>query len=136
VRELTAHARLTRAAGILAVLGFTALMACGRADRVEVSAASASPPPAAAPPAADVSSFQGTVAAVDPASGDVTVRVQIVWTPVIKTDPQDRVVTVDGETQWVPARADLQVGEDLQVKARAAADGRWQALQIQLFDLD
>jgi hypothetical protein len=131
VHARTAHARLTRAAGLVAVLGLTALMACARPDRIEVSAASASPPPAA-----DVSSFQGTVAAIDPASGDVTVRVQIVWTPAIKTEPHDRVVTVDGDTQWVPARAGLQVGEDLQVKASAGDDGRWQALQIQLFDLD
>jgi hypothetical protein len=131
VHARTAHARLTAAAGLLAVLGLTALMACARADRMEVSAASASPPPAA-----DVSSFQGTVAAVDPASGDVTVRVQIVWTPVIQADPHDRIVTFDGDTQWVPARSDLQVGEDLQVKATAAPDGRWQARQIQLFDLD
>lgn len=131
----TAHARLTRAAGVLAVLGFTVLMACGRSDRVEVSAASASPP-AATPPAADISSFQGTVAAIDRASGDVTVRVQIVWTPVIKADPHDRIVTIDGDTQWVPARSDLQVGEDVQVKATAAPDGRWQAVQIQLFDLE
>ena len=106
-------------------------MACGQADPVEVSSTSASPPPPA-----DVSSFQGTVAKVDPASGDVTVRVQIVWTPEIKADPHDRVVTVDGDTRWVPARTDLQVGEDVQVNATPAPEGRWQALQIQLFDLD
>jgi hypothetical protein len=138
VRHGTTHATETRAAGLLVVLGFTALLACGRAEPVEVGAAAAGSRSASVvdPPAADVSSFQGAVAAVDSASGEVTVAVQIVWTPQIKAEPHERRVIVDHDTRWDPVRSDLQVGEDIQVRAQPTDDGRWRALQIQLFDLD
>jgi hypothetical protein len=134
------HVGVTRYRG-LAVAGLllAGLVSCGRAAPVEVTASGL--PPAVPPPAAEVptTSFQGQVASVDTDSGVVTMAVQIVWTPVLKAEPHERKVLIDGQTRWDPAPralAALRVGEELQVEAVEAVEGVWPAVKVQLLDID
>ena len=122
----------------MAVLGVPGLLllGCGRAGTVE---ATAPPRPATSVPAGPVSTFQGEVAAVDPPAGQIVVDVQIVWVPLTKTEPHQRVVVIDSHTGWEPAPAGitgLRVGDDVQVDAEDTGDGTWRALKLQLFDID
>jgi hypothetical protein len=112
------------------------LVGCATVEPVEVTAGASARPPAVAQPVADVSSFQGSITAVDAATGQVTMRVSIVWTPVMKAVSEDRRVTVDRSTRGVPEQSALQVGEALQVKAVPTGDGGWHASEIQLLDLE
>lgn len=129
---------------LLAVAVLSSLvMSCGRAEQVEVVAAPlpipAPPaPPASSPPVAPKSSFQGPVTAFDRAAGQLTVAVHIVWTPVLKADRHDREVVVGPSTVWDPstASADVLIGDEVQVEAEDAADGRWRAVRVQLLDID
>lgn len=131
--------RASRLLAGTAVLAAALLVGCGRDAPVEVSA-SAAPPMPVAGPAEPTTSFQGAVAALDTAAGSLVVDVRIIWTPVIKAgEGEDRVVLVDHGTRWDPAPlglGDLRVGEEVQVDAVDRADGTWQAVQIQLLDID
>ena len=116
------------------------VLGCGRAEQVEVVAAPlpVSAAPAVLAPAASTSSFQGPVTAFDRAAGHLTVAVHIVWTPVLKADRHDREVLIDPSTIWDPstAAADVLIGDEVQVEAEDAADGRWRAVRVQLLDID
>lgn len=136
MRDGTTQATAARPVTLLAVLGFAALVGCGTVEPVRVTAGASTHAPSVAQPVADVSSFQGSITAIDAASGHVTMRVSIVWTPVIKAVSEDRRVAIDGGTRGVPEQSALQIGEALQVKAAPTADGAWHALEIQLLDLE
>ena len=126
------YRRLLVAGVLLATLG-----ACQRAEEVQIRASGL--PPAAPSPPGPTTSFQGQVAAVDTDHGIVTMAVQIIWTPVLKAEPHERKVLVDGQTRWDPAPrllSDLRVGEELQVEAVGAVEGVWPALKVQLLDID
>lgn len=134
------HVGVARYTG-LAVAGLllAVLVSCGRAQPVEVTANGL--PPAVPPPAATVptTSFQGQVASVDTDAGVVTVAVKIVWTPVLKAEPHERKVLIDGQTRWDPVPRPLtalRVGEELQVEAVEAVEGIWPAVRVQLLDID
>ena len=113
------------------------LLACSRAEEIQVGASGLPPAvPAASEPA---TRFQGSVASIDVAAGRVVVDVQIVWTPVLKAERHERRVRIDAGTRWEPASvglAGLRVGEEVQVEAAEAVDGIWPALRVQLFDID
>ena len=121
---------------LLAGLLAASLLACGRAQPVEVGLSGL--PPAVPPTSVPETVFQGSVASVDAGAGALVVDVTIVWTPVIKADPHPRRVLIDAGTRWEPALgiADLRVGEEVQVEAVDAGDGNWRALRVQLFDID
>lgn len=110
----------------------TFVLGCGRAGEVQVG--TAFPTPVTAPSTAP-SSFQGAVTAFDRQAGQLTVAVQIVWTPVLKADPHERQVVVDPQTRWEPS-ADVVVGDEVQVEAEDPIDGRWPAVRVQLLDID
>ncbi len=134
------HRRSRRGERVLVAVGLFAalLVGCSRATTVEVSA-SASLPPAPPTTAAPTESFQGAVAAIDLPSEELVVNVQIVWAPVLKADRHERRVAVGPQTRWEPAGttlALLRVGDEIQVQAAVAADGTWEAGQVQLFDVD
>lgn len=113
----------------------TVLFACGRAGDVQVGTAfPAFATPVPVPPAA-TSSFQGAVTAFDPDAGQLTVAVQIVWTPVIKADRHERQVLVDPGTRWEPS-TDVMIGDEVQVEAADPVDGLWPAVRVQLLDID
>lgn len=129
------HARYRRvlAAGML----LAALVACQRVEEVQIGASGL--PPAGPAESKPTTSFQGQVAAVDAGNGIVTVAVQIIWTPVLRAEPHERRVLVDGQTRWDPAPrllSDLRVGEELQVEAVDAVEGVWPAVKVQLLDID
>lgn len=128
------YRRRTRPLVAVAALLSTVVLGCGRAQQVQVVAA---PVPVTAPPV-PTSSSQGTVTAFDRASGHLVVAVKIVWTPVLKADRHDREVVVDPGTRWDPstAAADVLVGDEVQVEAEEAMEGRWRAVRIQLLDID
>ena len=123
--------RMLAAAGLLAAL----LVGCRGSGSVEVSAAGL-------PPVSNGelgSTFQGSIASVDLATGEFVVAVQIVWTPVLKADRHERRVVVDAGPRWVPAEASvsqLRVGDNVQTKALATADDRWRALEVIVVDVD
>lgn len=116
------------------------VLGCARAEHVEVVAAPrpVSGPPAVSAPAGPTSSFQGPVTAFDRSGGHLTVAVHIVWTPVLEADRHDREVLIEPSTVWDPstAAADVLIGDEVQVEAEDAADGRWRAVRIQLLDID
>lgn len=131
--------RLMRPVVAVALLSSFAL-GCGRAEQVRVVAA---PLPVSTPPAisalpAPTSSFQGAVTSFDRAAGHLTVAVQIVWTPVLKAERHDREVVVGPDTLWDPSTAatDVLIGDEVQVEAEDAVDGRWPAVRVQLLDID
>jgi hypothetical protein len=127
-----ARCRRLLVAGLLSAL----LVSCGPSESTEV-AVSGVPPALPAGPE-PTTSFQGSVAQVDAATGIVTVAVQIIWTPVLKKDPHERRVLVDAQTQWDPAPrplADFRVGEEVQVEAVEAVEGVWPAVKVQLLDI-
>jgi hypothetical protein len=111
-------------------------LGCGRTGTVE---ATAPPRPATSVPAGPLSTFQGEVASVDEVAGEVVVDVQIVWVPLMKTEPHQRTVIVDSRTGWEPAPAGiggLRVGDNVQVEAEDTGDSTWRAVKVQLFDVD
>ena len=123
---------------MLAVVGVPGLLllGCGRTGTLE---ATAPPRPETSVPAGPLSTFQGEVAAIDAVAGEMVVDVQIVWVPLMKTEPHQRVVVVDSRTTWEPAPAtlsQLRVGDNVQVDAEDTADGAWRAVKVQLFDID
>ena len=114
------------------------MLACGRSAPLEVAVSGLPPAPPSASPG-PTTSFQGQVAAVDAGNGIVTMAVQIIWTPVLKAEPHERKVLIDGQTRWDPAPrplSELRVGEELQVDAVDAVEGIWPAVKIQLLDID
>ena len=127
------HRRLLVATALLTAT----LLACGRPAPVEVAVAGLPPK---APPASDLTTkFQGSVTSVDAGAGALVMAVRIVWTPVLKAEPHERRVVVDPGTGWEPASvglADVRVGEEIQVEAVETPAGSWQALRVQLFDID
>ncbi len=133
-RELGEHRRVLAMVGLLASL----LVACARAESVEVSA-SAPPVPPTVSEAGPGATFQGAVTDIDLDRNEVGVAAQIEWQPVLRAVREDRRVAVGPETRWVPARTELamlHVGDELQVDAVRGPDGTWQARQVQLFDID
>lgn len=129
------HARYRRL--LVAGMLLATLLACQRVEEVQIGATGR--PPAGPAPSKRTTSFQGQVAAVDAGNGIVTMAVQIVWTPVLRAEPHERKVLVDGQTRWDPAPrllSDLRVGEELQVVAVDAVEGVWPAVKVQLLDID
>lgn len=129
------HARCRRL--LLAGMLLATLVACQRVEEVQIGATGL--PPTGPAPSNPTTSFQGQVAAVDASNGIVTMAVQIVWTPVLRAEPHERKVLVDGQTRWDPAPrllSDLRVGEELQVDAVDAVEGVWPAVKVQLLDID
>ncbi|MGI8983317.1 MAG: hypothetical protein ACR2HM_02095 [Acidimicrobiales bacterium] len=120
------------------------LVACGRAQPVQVAAGGL--PPGLPPAPVATTSFQGAVASVDAGTGTVVVAVTIVWTPVLKAEAHERRVLIDSQTRWGPsgprsgaqdpAPAELRIGQEIQVEAVDAVEGVWPALKIQLLDID
>ena len=129
------HARYRRL--LVAGMLLATLVACQRAEDVRIGVSGL--PPAPASPPGPTTSFQGQVAAVDAGTGIVTMAVQIIWTPVLKAEPHERKVLVDGQTRWDPAPrllSELRVGEELQVEAVDAVEGIWPAVKVLLLDID
>ena len=133
--------RARRAHGVRVLAGAVLLsgllVGCGRGtSNLAVTGLPPAVPPA---PPALTTSFQGAVAAVDAEAGIVVVDVSIVWTPVIKGGAHERRVLVDHQTHWDPAPValgDLRVGGEVQVEALDAVEGVWQAVKVQLLDID
>ena len=136
------RARWTRTAKVIAGAALLSglLMACGRGGAQLTVAGAGLPPALPVPsPPAPTTSFQGSVASVDAASGLMVVDVQIVWTPAIQAGAHQRRVLVDGQTRWEPAPAPLDdrlVGGEVQVEALDAVEGVWPAVKLQLLDID
>lgn len=129
------HARYRRL--LVAGMLLATLVACQRGEEVRIGASGL--PPAPPSPPGPTTSFQGQVAAVDAGNGIVTMAVQIIWTPVLKAEPHERKVLVDGQTRWDPAPrplSELRVGEELQVEAVGAVEGIWPAVKVLLLDID
>ena len=135
------HGKSRRGERVFAAIGLCAALVagCSRANTVEVSASASlppAPPPTAAGPA---ETFEGAVAAIDTASEELVVDVQIVWAPVLKAERGARRVALGPQTRWEPAGtalAVLRVGDEVQVDAVIGPDGIWEARQLQLFDID
>lgn len=120
---------------VVAVLLSAGLVACGRAEQLEVTA----PASAAAPRVVAGATFQGSVAAVDPQSGTMVVAVRMVWAPVMEARAHERRVFVEPQTQWDPgsgALGRLLVGDEVQVEGEDAFDGTWRAVKVLLLDVD
>ena len=129
---------------LLAVLGVPGLLmlGCGRSTTVDAGAPprpETSAPAGPERPRGPLSTFQGEVADVDPPAGELVLDVHIVWVPLAKTEPHQRVVVVDSKTRWDPAPGgigQLRRGEVIQVEAEDATDGTWRAMKVQLLDID
>ena len=134
------HGRVGRGELLLAGVGLLAalLVSCTRVPTIEVSAGA--PPALAGPvPTEPESTFQGSVASLDPAAAELVVDVRIVWTPVLTAERSERRVSVSPATRWEPAGTGLpglRRGDEVQVKADSGPDGTWRARSIQLFDIE
>ena len=127
--------RLLVVAGMVGAL----MTACGgQLQTVEVTGPAAATASPLLPPG-PLETFQGEVAEVDVDAGEILLEVQIVWAPVLRADPHQRLVLVDPQTRWEPGAAGitgLHVGDPVQVEGVRAPDGSWRAVEVQLFDID
>lgn len=135
------HAKVREAELLLAAVGLLAilLVACSGPGNLEVSAAAPPKPPPVTTAELPGSTFQGPVASIDPATGELIVAVHIVWAPVLRAERHDRRVIVTSGTRWEPdpsGLAALHVGDEVQVEAVGGSDGTWLATKISLFDID
>ena len=122
------------AIGLLATL----LASCSRSGSIQVSA-SASPSSPVTALRQEVSTFQGSVAAIDLIRNGLLVAVEIDWTPVLKAGRGERLVTVGPQTRWEPlgnSLASVRTGDQVQVEALPTAAGGWLAQKVSLFDID